>query len=77
MPKLFSKPMTFETIKLLIKLPSEAAARLKKLTAEMEAMGLEATLEDAIAAYLIRAIGHAEGELRRTKGGATQANGGS
>lgn len=58
--------MTFETIKLKIKVPSDAAARLKSLTAEMEAMGLKATLEDAIAAYLIRAIGHAEGELRRS-----------
>lgn len=68
MPKLFSKPATFETIRVKVKLPSDSAESLRKLTAEMEAMGLKATLEDAIAAYLIRAIAHAEGEMRRTKG---------
>lgn len=51
--------------KLTIRLPSDVAERLDRLTEQAAAAGFEASLEDAITSYLTRAIGHAEAELRK------------
>jgi len=69
MPKLFSRPTIFVKKKLTIRLPSDVADRLDRLLVEAKAAGNEATVEDAIAAYLTRAVGQEEARMR-SQGGA-------
>lgn len=60
---LLRKPVKTVRRKLFINLPSDVSDRLDRLIVAAKAAGLEADVEDAIAAYLVRAIGHAESQL--------------
>lgn len=64
---LLRKPVKTIRRKLTIELSHEVSDRLDQLIADAKAAGLEASVEEAIAAYLVRAIGHAESELKKQK----------
>lgn len=64
MPKLFAPKTTLVKRKLTIKLPSDVADRLDRLLADAQAAGNEATVEEAIASYLTRAVGQEEARMR-------------
>lgn len=64
---LLRKPTKLVKRKLMIQLPADIAARLDRLTEEASAAGMEASVEEAIASYLTRAIGHAEAELGKLR----------
>lgn len=65
---LIRKPVQKVRRKLTVELTADVASRLDKLVADAKAAGLEAAVEEAIAAYLARAIGHAESQLKRPAG---------
>ncbi len=62
---LLRKPAQKVRRKLTIELPTDIAQRLDRLVTDAKAAGLEASVEEAIAGYLARAIGHAEAQLRK------------
>lgn len=65
MPKLFAPKTTLVKKKLTIRLPSDVADRLDRLLAQAQAAGNEATVEEAIASYLTRAVGQEEARMRK------------
>lgn len=69
---LLRKPRKTIRKKIVVTLDAEVARRLDLIVAGATAAGLDADVEQALSAYLTRAVGQAEKALRAARGKSSQ-----